>query len=651
MATELIKYKYTVDGQEAEGTLGKLEGSFSSLGKVIAGIGAGAVGLGAVGFKAAEMASDLDEAKNVVTQALGEMSDEVIAWSESSISSMGISQTQALKTAGVYANLGTGLGMTAEDAAGMATELTQLSADMSSYFNVSQDVAANALKGIFTGEGEALKEYGVILNDTTLAEAGYSDSMSEAEKIQTRYNVVMEQTKNAQGDFARTSDGLANQTRILNESFKALVTEIGKKLIPVVTNIVRHLNDGLAVAIAMVSGDTSDLTKDQQKLKEQFDEIIPKIVTLAEVIGVLAIAYGAYLTIMAISQGVITLATTAQTLWAIATGETAIATLALDAALLPFITVVLAVIAVIALVVYAALNWADITAYVQEKWTALKEFIVEWATSVYNTFVTWAKSVLNVFESWGTAAVETIKASVNMWKEIFNAGLTFIKNQVQLVFSTILNTIKKDMQLALTTVRNIWNNIKLVFSSVLGLINGIVTGDMGLIKSSIQGIMQGIQGIFSSIWGLIKGIFSNTLEAIKTIVQGTLNNIKGLVSSIMNSIKSAFTTALDSIKSAFSTTFDFIYDNTVGRLNDLLDSVSNIIGNIGDTVSSGLSKINPFDGVTPQLAAVYNGEGIPAGMSGGNQTHINYNIYSSAPQMTLKEMHKQAVAAEHRGGK
>lgn len=641
MATEIIKYKYTLDSKEAEGTLLSLEGSYKRLGGVIKTFSAGAIGLGAVGFAAADMASDLDEAKNVVVQSLGEMSEEVITWSEDSIKSMGISQTQALKTAGVFANLGTGLGLTSEDAAGMATELTQLSADMASYFNVQQDVAASALKGIFTGESEALKEYGIILNENTLSANGYNDSLSEAEKIQIRYKTVLQQTTAAQGDFQRTSNGLANQSRILQESFKALVTEIGKRLIPVVTSVVSLLNDSLAAAIALVSGDTSKLTQEQQALYDKFTQVIPTIVTIAKIVGALTIAYVAFTVTMAAANVVITTATALQKLHTLATSGQFKAQLALNTALLPYIAVVLGVVAAIAVVIAIILNWTKVTEVVRNVYEALKQYLISWAQSVVAVFTAWA------------AAVKTIIVGVlNVIKSIFVADLTFILNQTKTTFNAIKTTITGVMNAIKSTIQGVWNGIKDIFSNTLGLIKGIVTGDMNLIKSSIQGIMNAIKGIYQSIWNGIKGIFTSILGGILEFVTGTMDNMQQRITTIMNAISTAISGVLTSISNAFETTFQFIYDNTIGKMLALKDSITGVVGDIGSSISSGLSRLNPFSSSAANVNAFYTPlpvQSLSAG--GGGNTEVNYNIYSSAPQMTLKEMHMQAKVAKLRGGK
>ena len=118
-----------------------------------------------------------------------------------------------------------GLGMATEAGSKMSIQLTGLSADMASFFNTTADKTANALQGIFTGQTRALKQYGVVLSEANLEQfrmergikKAYS-AMSEQEKVVLRYNYVLNQTKNAQGDFTRTSLSWANQMKQLTQN-------------------------------------------------------------------------------------------------------------------------------------------------------------------------------------------------------------------------------------------------------------------------------------------------------------------------------------------------------------------------------------------------------------------------------------------------
>lgn len=136
-----------------------------------------------------------------------------------------------------------------EDAKNMALSLTKLTANMASFFNVSQDLASIALKSIYTGETETLKQYGVVMTEVNLKqfaqEQGIRKSyaaMTQSEKVMLRYQYVMNQLSYIGDDFIDTQDSWANQTRILSEQWKELLTILGSGLITVLTPVVKGLN-------------------------------------------------------------------------------------------------------------------------------------------------------------------------------------------------------------------------------------------------------------------------------------------------------------------------------------------------------------------------------------------------------------------------
>jgi hypothetical protein len=132
----------------------------------------------------------------------------------------------------------------------MAESLVGLGGDLSSFKNIKIDVADTALTSIFTGETESLKQLGIVMTQQNLNEFARQkgmkktvEQMTQSEQVQLRYAYVMDKTKNAQGDFARTSDGAANQQRIFTESLKELSATFGQNLLPVFTPVIAKMND------------------------------------------------------------------------------------------------------------------------------------------------------------------------------------------------------------------------------------------------------------------------------------------------------------------------------------------------------------------------------------------------------------------------
>ena len=242
--------------QKVNNGISGMKSAFGKLGKVI-GATFAVSSLVNFGKQAVSMASDLQEVQNVVDVSFGSMSSKMEEFADKSIEMYGISELTAKQTGSTYMAMAKGMSIADDAASDMAISLTGLSADMASFYNESQDVTATALNSVFTGETETLKKFGIIMTEANLQQFAYTQginkkvsAMSQAEKVMLRYNYVMSQTALAQGDFARTSDGWANQTRILSEQWKEFSGIIGQVLVQVILPAVRVLNQAMSGLIA-----------------------------------------------------------------------------------------------------------------------------------------------------------------------------------------------------------------------------------------------------------------------------------------------------------------------------------------------------------------------------------------------------------------
>ena len=207
------------------------------------------------GKAAISLASDLQEVQNVVDVAFGEMSYKIEKFAETSIENFGISRLTAKRTASTYMAMAKGMGIAEGVASDMAITMTGLTADIASFYNMSQERADVILKSVYTGETETLKQLGIVMTEVNLENFAMSkgitkslNSMTQQEKTMLRYQFVLEQTRLAQGDFVRTQDSWANQTRILSERWKEMQTVfgdafiiLGQLVLPVINEMVKGL--------------------------------------------------------------------------------------------------------------------------------------------------------------------------------------------------------------------------------------------------------------------------------------------------------------------------------------------------------------------------------------------------------------------------
>lgn len=204
----------------------------------------------AAGTAAIKFASDMVETTNKVNVVFGSNSAAVDRWADNSLRKMGLAKQSALDYAAAYGDLGSSMQLSDEINYKYSTSLVQLAADMASFKNISADRAQLALTAIYTGETESLKALGIVMTDANLQAYaianGYTvqyDKMTQAEKVMLRYEYVMSATKNSMGDFARTSSGTANQTRMLGENVKETGAILGDVMAPAANEVITVTNE------------------------------------------------------------------------------------------------------------------------------------------------------------------------------------------------------------------------------------------------------------------------------------------------------------------------------------------------------------------------------------------------------------------------
>lgn len=200
----------------------------------------------AAGSAAVKLGSDLNESANKVDVVFGSMAQSVKDFADTTTETYAISKGKALEMASDYGAMATSMGLSQAEAAKLSTELVGLAGDMSSFHNKSIEMSQNSLKGLFTGETEALKNFGVAMTQTNLEDFAAKQgkvfsTMTQGEKIMTRYNYLLETQKDAIGDSQRTSDEFAGSTRRLKASFEDAAAALGEALIPIITPVIQAL--------------------------------------------------------------------------------------------------------------------------------------------------------------------------------------------------------------------------------------------------------------------------------------------------------------------------------------------------------------------------------------------------------------------------
>ncbi|WP_411679845.1 phage tail tape measure protein [Clostridium thailandense] len=560
MENELSKANKEIEAQSSKWTsLGKSLDGIGSKMKTV-GEGLGNVGsklslaltapLVAAGTASVKLASDTNESMNKVEVAFGSVNQKVKDWSETTLKSYGIAKGTALDMSALYGDMATSMGLNQEEAAKMSMSLVGLAGDLSSFKNIDIKQAEEALNGIFTGETESLKMLGVVITDTNLQQYAYSkgiqkktQDMTEAEKVQLRYNYVLEKTKNAHGDFERTGAGTANQMRVFQESLKELGATMGQNILPIITPIITKLNEWIQ-AFGKLDQSTQRIILIIGVIVAVIGPALVGIASVVKAVSDISSAFSKVSTAIGELGGMSKLLGTIFNPWVIGIG------IAIAAGVL----------------IYQ--HWDQIKAKASELWN-----------SIVLTF-------------------ENIKTSISgTWENVKTATLTAWEN-LKSTISNGLNNIKGFLEPALnfykTIFQNTWDIIKNIVLGAVLIILDTVTGNFTQLKSDIENIWNNIKTALTNIWEAIKNTAISAWTKLKETVINLCNNIKETVLNIWNSILTWFSELPGKLYSYGSQMF-----------TSMKDGVNSTIGNVRSSIENGINNALSYLASLPGKAWSY----------------------------------------------
>lgn len=227
-----------------------------------------------------DYASDLAEVQNVVDVTFGSATEAINSWSKECLAAYGMNEVSAKRYAGTIGAMLKSSGLAGDAIVDMSKDMVGLAGDMASFYNLDLETAFEKIRSGISGETEPLKQLGINMSVANLEAYALSqgittayNEMSQAEQVMLRYNYLMSTTADAQGDFARTQDSYANQTRLLSESWLEFTGIMAEQLLPVLTTIVSWLNNIVTF------------------LTENADMVSAVLVGLATTVGILAVAW------------------------------------------------------------------------------------------------------------------------------------------------------------------------------------------------------------------------------------------------------------------------------------------------------------------------------------------------------------------------
>jgi len=538
MALDLgeLKFKVKADTADAEkqvssfsSNLKKAGENFSSIGESLTKkVTAPIIALGTIAVKTA---SDVNENLNKMESVYGKNADAVEKWSEASSKQYGISKNDFLDYVSTYGALSQDLlKQTTAQSKDTAKSMVQRAADISSYYNMTMDESNSLMQQLYSGETDGWKRLGITINDTTMQEYAHSKginktiaSMSLQEKTQLRIDMAMDKTNRTQGDFTKTSDGLANSSRILKAQLSDLAATVGTVLLPPIQKIVANISQILSKAIEWGNANPALM-----------QQIVQFGLALAAV-GPILLGVGKAIEITTSLGGVM-------------------ATV--------FSPVGLIMVGIIAIIAALALAWSQDLGGIRESTeTAMN--------TVKQTFVTVMPQLQKLFgdlwtfckQIWvqvGQPVFEVIGQVINILAGIFKA-----------VFPTIVNIVT----LAFDVIKTIWNLVLYpVFKVFIEIIKNVL--------SVVQENLPAIQAIFENAFGVIQNIWEVILKPVLETLVEKIGWVYTQAKPVLDGIKTIFNDCfgwiVNLIKDATGWLNDFLslFNKNQSKLNQASGSTS-----------------------------------------------------------------------------
>lgn len=497
--------------------------------------------LGAVGtaaFASAQKASDLAETQSKVGQIFGDASKELQAWSAEAPTALGQTQAAALDAASTMATFGKAAGLTGTELTDFSKQTVNLSSDLASFYNTDPAEAVNALGSALRGEYEPLRRFGVLLDTATLEaramEMGIYDgngALTQQQKTLAAQAEIMAQTTDAQGDFARTADGAANQQRILKATLEQTQTEMGAALLPVLEKV--------SAAFSTIAG----WARENQTL---FMVLVGAVTALAAAIVAIKIA--------------MTVATAVQWAWNAALNAN------------PIGLIVLAIAALIAILVLAYNNVDWFREAVDAAWAFIKDAIDVVVTWFQETAWPIIKKIVDFIVGYYKFLFRIVKAVFTGIKTAIEAVVNWFQDTAWPIIETVIDLIVGYWEFLAGIVSAVWSGIETAIANVVNWFDTTVVPIIEGAVNVVAGIWRGLRTTTRNIWNGIEKAVNNVLtwfddnigEKIRTAVEAGADAFRWLRDTVQG--------ILDAIETAVR--------NAIGFITDKIDDIKNAVSNI-----------------------------------------------------------------------
>lgn len=492
-------------------------------------------------------ASDLNETLSKSATIFGANAGAIEAFGNNAARNVGLSKEAAIAAAAGFGDMFLQLGFVEDQAAAMSQQVVIAAADLGSFSNLETADVADRISAAFRGEYDSLQAVIPNINaarveSEAMAATGktVASELTAQEKATAVLAIVQKDGARAMGDFAKTSDGAANQAKIMTAQMEDQQAKLGGLLLPAWTGFLGILNDGVIPAMS----DAIDWIGENGET----------VAGLALVVGGAAVAYWAVTSAMAIYKA-FTIAQTA------ATGGLTFAQWALNAALTanPIGLIIAGIAALVAGIVWVATQttffqdaWAWMTEAIGTAWNWLWTTVLEPVFTaigevfswIYNNVIMpivtgimiyiglWAAVITWLWETVLSPVFAAIGAAFNwIWGNVISPVVDWISDKINILGLGFSLLWAAYVQPAINAVGA---GLNWVWNSIISPVFNAISNAVGWVGSTIRGAFEGIAGFIG-----------NAFNAVLGVVRGPLNGIIGLVNSAIRGINSLSVTIPD----------------------------------------------------------------------------------------------------------
>lgn len=551
-------------GRMSAGIQTRLGGAFARV-ALMGGAAVAAVGLGTAFKSIIGGASDLNETISKSNTIFGDQGKAIEAWAGTAAKSFGQSKQGALDAAATFGNLFVQLGTGRNEAVTMSKQMVELASDFASFHNADPTDVIESMTAAFRGEYDAVQRYVPTINAASVEQqalkmglAGSTKELTAQDKALATQKLLMEGAGAAVGDFARTSDGLANRQRILSAQLKDTRDSLGRALLPVAVRVAEFFAQVLPKAIGIGRGAVAQLKLMFGGLASAFSgEGVTSdgMVSVFERIGVAARVVADFL-----RENWKSAVAALVSLFAVWTANALAAAAATLAAAAPVIAVTAALAALAAGIVYAYEHWDAFRTAVD----AVVDFLMG---TVWPGIQAFAQYVSEQF----AALVGWVRAHWDQISEAIGHVVTVIRTVIETWVAYTLMLWRTFGDEILAIARVVWDEIRTVVETAVNLVRGVIQLVLALINGEWGMAWDAIKGILSAAWEFIKTTVGNALQIVGQLIETALSALRLAWDAAWNGMKGVFLAVWDGIRNIIADALGFVTRAFFGAISGMLD--------------------------------------------------------------------------------